>query len=978
MAVFGLPKRHEDDALRATRAAFEMKQKLEEVNERLEATWGVRLENRTGVNTGEVVAGDVSSGQRLVTGDTVNTAARLEQAAPALEILIGDPTYRLVKDAVTVEPIEPLELKGKEERVPAYKLLGVTLDDGVARRLDAPMVGRVDELHVLLEALERASTGLTPELVTVFGPAGAGKSRLLREFLARADSDVRSLRGRCLSYGDGITFWPLGEVVRSAASIADDDARDVAVEKLQALVVETDVAERVGAAIGLSDRTFSIDETFWAARRLLERIAASAPLVVLIDDIHWAEGTFLDLLRFIADSAEAPIVLVCSSRKDLLEEHADWGEDRVNMHAITLEPLSEAESALVLENLLGSSLDDEVRSKVITAAEGNPLFVEQMLSMLIDDGILHRDAKGRWIVLSDIGSITIPPSISALLTARLDRLGATERSVIERGAVMGQVFFRGALEELVPDGVRTSVPASLDGLARKELIRRDEATQFAAQEAYRFLHILIRDAAYQGLLKRTRAELHEAFVDWLEQVTSGREMEYEEIRGYHLEQTFLILTELAPLDDHGRAVGSRGARYLTSAGRRALARGDMPAAANLLQRAAALLPAGDADRPRLLLDAGEAFIELGEFTKADEILHTAAEEAATVDDPGLRVTAELVRLQLRYSTQGESQERIEEEVARAVPLLREAGDHQGLFRAWRLLTLVHWTAAHFADAEAATLQMIEEAELTGDAMIGKRFLGSLAISELYGPKPVPEAIRRCEELLEQAEGDRKAGALILTVLAHLEAMRGAFDRSRDLFHQARASFEELGWKVEAALISLVSGPAEMLADDPASAEVVLRRDFETLDKMGERNYISTIAGFLAEAIYRQGRLEEAQSFAELCERYAAADDVISQVLWRSVRAKVAAQRASTQEAERMIGEAVAMMEGTDWLDELGASQLDRAEILERSGKLEPAKTAAQQALDAFVRKGNIVSAERARATLVSLDRPMDPKPAIPS
>src|SRR5439155_786961 len=252
--------------------------------------------------------------------------------------------------------------------------------------------------------------------------------RLLREFLARADSDVRSLRGRCLSYGDGITFWPLGEVVRSAASIADDDPRDVAVEKLQALVVETDVAERVGAAIGLSDRTFSIEETFWAARRLLERIAASAPLVVLIDDI------------------------------------------------------------------------------------------------------LHRHADGRWIVLSDIGAITIPPSISALLTARLDRLGATERSVIERGAVMGQVFFRGALEELVPDGVRTSVPASLDGLARKELIRRDEATQFAAQEAYRFLHILIRDAAYQGLLKRTRAELHEAFVDWLEQVTSGREMEYEEIR----------------------------------------------------------------------------------------------------------------------------------------------------------------------------------------------------------------------------------------------------------------------------------------------------------------------------------------------------------------------------------------------------------------------------------------------------------------
>jgi class 3 adenylate cyclase len=558
MAVFGLPQLHEDDAVRAVRAAFEMKKKLDEVNERLETKWGVRLENRTGVNTGEVVAGDVSHGLRLVTGDTVNTAARLEQAAPALEVLIGEPTYRLVHDAVEVEAMDPLELKGKAQPVRAYKLLSVSSDDGVARRLDAPMVGRLAELDLLMGALERARSGNRTELVTVFGPAGVGKSRLLREFTTRAGDEARSLRGRCLSYGDGITFWPLAEIVRSAAGIGDDDAHELAASKLQTLSGESDVAERIAAAIGLADTTFPINETFWAARRMLERLASKEPLIVVIDDIHWAETTFLDLLRFVLDSGEAPIVLVCSSRKDLLEEHPEWAVEGPNAHAITLEPLSERESSLVVQNLLGSSLDEGVRSRLIGAAEGNPLFVEQMLSMLIENGALERNADGTWAATLDLGEIPIPPSISLLLTARLDRLGAAERSVIELGAVVGQVFYRGAVEDLVPDGLRPSVVPSLLGLSKKELIRRDETTHFAGQEVYRFLHILIRDAAYHGLLKRTRAELHEAFVDWLERVASDRVMEYEEICGYHLEQAYMTFVQLRPIDEHVRRIGLRG------------------------------------------------------------------------------------------------------------------------------------------------------------------------------------------------------------------------------------------------------------------------------------------------------------------------------------------------------------------------------------------------------------------------------------
>jgi class 3 adenylate cyclase len=327
MAVFGLPTVHEDDALRAVRAAHEMQEVLSKVNARLEATWGVRLENRTGVNTGEVVAGDVTVGQHLVTGDTVNTAARLEQVSSPLEVLIGAPTYRLVKDAVEVEEVAPLDLKGKAGRVAAYRLLAVRGGEAVTRRLDAPMVGREDELWVLTDALDRAVERRRPQLVTVLGPAGVGKSRLLQEFVTSSADRARSLQGRCLSYGDGITFWPLAEIVRQAAGIVDDDPLEGARAKFTNLVGdgEPDITERLASAIGLSGSAFPVQETFFAARRLFEMLAADRPLIVLIDDLHWAEGTFLELIRFLVEArTDTPVVIACASRPDLLEEHAGW------------------------------------------------------------------------------------------------------------------------------------------------------------------------------------------------------------------------------------------------------------------------------------------------------------------------------------------------------------------------------------------------------------------------------------------------------------------------------------------------------------------------------------------------------------------------------------------------------------------------------------------------------------------------------
>jgi class 3 adenylate cyclase/tetratricopeptide (TPR) repeat protein len=974
VAVFGLPRIHEDDALRAVRAAWEMKETLNDVNERLQAQWGVQLQNRTGVNTGEVVAGDVSAGQHLVTGDVVNTAARLEAAAPTMEILIGAPTYRLVKDFIETETVEPLELKGKAEPVPAYRLTcvpGLEQGEAIARRMDAPMVGRADELATLQESLARAIEGHRAELTTVIGSAGVGKSRLLQAFLERSADTARSLRGRCLSYGDGITFWPLAEIVREAAEIAADDALDVARAKLDALLGPelSNVTERIGAAIGLIDAAFPVEETFWAARRLLETLAAERPLIVLVDDIHWAVPTFLDLIRSVVDSTETPLAFVCSSRRELLEEHPDWADERDNARTIALEPLSEDESSEIVQNLLGStSVDETARLKIITAAEGNPLYVEQVLSMLVDDGSVRQGADGRWELAPGLDSLTIPPSISALITARLDRLGATDRTVIEHGAVIGQVFFRGAIEDLAPEPMREHVGESLSSLGRKELIRQQE-TLFFGHETFRFIHILIKDAAYQGLLKRARAELHEAFVDWIERVSPERALEYEEISGYHLEQAYLIRIQLAPVDDHATGLGMRGAEYLSSAGHRALARGDLHAAGNLLQRAATLFPSGDRRRLSHLLEAGEAHIELGEFATAETLLTAAIEGAVERGDRALEATGKLILLDIRYTTTPEHiEEEIISEIEASIAELEELGDHEGLARGWRLLTLVHFEACRWGAGEDAARRMIDHARAAGNRILEARVLPALATSALYGPRPVPEAIAVCEELLEQTRIDRKGEAVTMRALAQLEAMRGDFQRARDLYRRSRASLEELGWKLHAASTATLSGPIELLAGDPRAAETELRRDYEALERMGDRYYRSTLAGLLAEALYQQARYDEAEEFAAKSREMAAPDDVSSQFLWRTVRAKVLAVGGNIPLAEDLAREAVEIIGKSEEPDAQAEALLGLAEVVMLAGRPDEAESTAREALALFTEKGNIVAAGRATAFLADVVR----------
>jgi class 3 adenylate cyclase len=466
MAVFGLPVVHEDDAVRALRAATEMRAALPELG----------VEGRIGVCTGEVVTG---TEERLATGDTVNVAARLQQTAQPGEILIGEATLRVASDAVEVEPVEPLTLKGKRDLVPAWRLVAVS-SAAVERHFDSALVGRERELEALAETWGRVCEGPGCELVTVVGAAGVGKSRLVAEFLTTANATV--VRARCLSYGEGITYWPVVEVLKQLEPHPGRRTLDPA------------AANALGALLG-HDGSASTDEIAWAFRKLLEAVAADRPVVAVFDDIQWGEEVLLDLLEHVAFlSTGAPIFLLCMARPELLDRRSGWGG------VLRLQPLTpEHAEALMEARIAGRELGADARERILRAAGGNPLFVEEMAAM---------------VEASDNGEVEVPPTLQALLAARLDQLDPPERSVLERGSVEGEVFHQGVVQALTPEEQRLT--NRLTALVRKELIRADRPL-FVGEDAFRFRHLLMRDAAYKGLPKAKRAELHERFADWLEE-----------------------------------------------------------------------------------------------------------------------------------------------------------------------------------------------------------------------------------------------------------------------------------------------------------------------------------------------------------------------------------------------------------------------------------------------------------------------------
>ena len=968
MAVFGVPVVHEDDALRGVRAAEEMREVLDTLNAELERDWGARLEIRIGVNTGEVVAGDPSTGQTFVTGDTVNVAARLEQAAEPGDVLIGEATHRLVRDAVIVKPLDPLVLKGKAERVPAFRLLDVTPGAApFARRLDSPLVGRDEELGRLRRILDEAVAGRVCRLATVVGDAGLGKTRLVNELLDREAGRVRILWARCLPYGEGITFWPVAEMVKAAAGIGEADPPEDARSKLGDLVAAAEdgveVAQRVSAAIGLGDGAGDIQETFWAIRRLLEILAQETPLIVVVEDIHWAEPGLLDLLQYLARfSAGHPVFVLCTSRPEIRDLRPDWA---TVAETIALEPLDEEECERLIANLLGRvDLTGDVRTRITDAAEGNPLFVEEMLRKLIDDGHLERD-DGHWTARGDLSRVAVPGTINALLSARLDQLEAEERAVIQRASVVGKVFWWGAVTELSPEGDRPRVGSHLQTLLRKELVRPDRSG-FAGEDAFRFSHILVRDAAYESMAKRARAELHERFASWLERKAGGRVAEFEEILGYHLEHAYRYRAELGPVDEPTRVVAGRAAEHLAAAGRRALSNWDVAATLNLFSRAIDLLPADEPLRLEILPDLGIVLAQ-ADIPRADAVLTEAVDAARAANDPLLEARAGVRRVFVRLLLDVQAdQDASLEEAERYASMFEERHDDLGLSEALNLAGIIRFWQGRAAVAEEDLSRAIHHARRAGGRRQEAEGHKWLAIATSIGPTPVGQGIRRLESILDEGGQDRRVEIAVLRMRGWLEANEGRFPEAREPIARAKAIASELGDQVGVAAVLRDSAAVAMLAEDPVTAEAELRTAYELLERMSDFGHLASFAPDLGDAVYAQGRYEEALRLSEIAEGINIEGDVDANVRWRQLRAKALARLGRLEEAESLALEAVQVIARTDYLDLHAQVLLALAEVLRLAGRTTEAVSAVRDARDLYRRKGNVVAARRAESLLGEL------------
>jgi class 3 adenylate cyclase/tetratricopeptide (TPR) repeat protein len=960
MAVFGIPELREDDALRAVRAADEMRSKLEELNREFGEQYGVRIDARTGINTGEVLAVEAHADTPLAS-DASNVAARFEQAAGPGEILVGESTYRLVRDAVTVEPTGPLELKGKASPTAAWRLLAVSPEGlGIARRLDSPIVGRDQELAHLRRSFDQAATDRVCRLVTVFGAPGVGKSRLAAEFIDWVEGRGTVLRGRCLAYGDGITYWPVAEVVREAAAIVEGDAPEKAMAKLAALLGQHEeagtITERLGSLLGLTSTAAPSQETFWAVRRLLEALAERSPLVIVFDDIHWGEATFLDLVEYLAGwSTGAPILLVCLSRPDLIDVRPTWATGVTNAASIRLEPLTEGDSERLIDNLLGQApLDQEVLARIRRAAEGNPLFVEEILRMLVDDGLLRRD-DGRWSAAGDLSSIAIPPTISALLSARLERLSPEERALIQRASVVGKVFWWGAVAELSPDPEREDVGGYLQALVRRELVRPDRS-RFSGEDAFRFSHILIRDAAYAGTTKELRSELHERFAGWLERRAADRPTEFEEIVGYHLEQAHLYRIELGSEDDYAKDLARRAGDRLAGAGRRALARSDIPAAIALMSRAADLLEPIEPQRIELLVDLGQALVESGDEGRARAALREAAARADELGDERLAARVRVGGLDAWSGDRSSETDR--EEAGRAIEVFRRYGDDRGLARAWGLLAWVEWRERRAAEVERASERALEHARRAGSPRDVAASVYLLGPALAHVPRSVEDAAMRAEELIEEERGNRTVEAHMKHALAHLRAWEGRFDEARR--HAARYRSILLDNGQESLWVNSAEAAAdvELWAGDAEAAIGILIEGQRRFDELGMNDPV--LFPFLARAFLAAGRQEEA-------EEWAAKAAVSGHGLWRplgqAMLARVRARQGRGEEAEALAREAVAAFEGTDFHIFHGQTLVALADVLSALGRAAEASRVAEEAISLFEMKGASALANHARSSL---------------
>ena len=953
MAVFGIPTTHEDDALRAVRAAADMREELGLLNKELERDHGATLACRIGVNTGEVVAGDASARQALVTGDAVNVAARLEQAAPPGAVLISTSTLRLVRDAVVAEPVASLDLKGKAEPVVAHRLVAVHAGAaGVARRLDSPLVGRERQRAQLRQAFEEVVADRVCHLFTILGAPGVGKSRLAQEALVDLEERANTLTGRCLSYGEGITYWPLVEVVHAAVGPLEPgmDLATAIAELLPEEGSSLEVASRVAQlAGGAAEVSIPAEEIGWAVRRFLEGLARDRPLVIVLDDLQWAEPSFLDLVDHLSDwSRDAPILLLCMARPELLDVRPSWGGGKLHATTAALEPLSTEESARLVANLLGDgTLDPGASRRILSAAEGNPLFVEETIAMLVDDGAIRRD-EGRWSAVGELADLTVPPTIQALLAARLDRLDEGARAVLGRASVVGEVFYPGAVRAISPESQGSEVLGRIQQLVRRDLVR-PTTSDIPGEDAFRFHHGLLRESAYQMLPKETRAELHERFAEWLAE--RALPTDPDEFVGYHLEKAHAYLTELGPEDSRARRIADRAAELLGAAAIRARDRADWAAAEKLGRRAVALRAADDPRRAWDLIELGTTLLDDDRPSDAARPFADAIELAREAGDERAEAHASLGHANVTWLLEPEGASvLIEELVEDLIPRLERWNDDLGLAIAHFSLSQVSWNACHFALARDELTKSLRHAEAAGDRTYARLAAMTRVAAAFLGASSVDDFLADAQDLEERASESPIMRSMSLMIRAASAAMKGEHDRARELTAEGFDVAVEVSGRPPQGHYE-ATWRIETLAGDHAAAEEQARIGYERLSAVGDVGHLSTAAGKWAQTCFHLGRFEDARRLAAECRETSASDDAVNQVLWRGVEAKLAAREGRFQEAERLAREGIGWADGTDMLFEQATARADLAEVLRMAGRADDARVALEEAIDRASRKG---------------------------
>jgi class 3 adenylate cyclase/tetratricopeptide (TPR) repeat protein len=875
MAAFGVPQAHEDDSERAVRAALEILSTVDDLG----------LQARIGIEAGEVVTGAGDS--TFATGEAVNLAARLQQVAEPGQILLGPAAHRLTLGRIQVDDVGPVEVRGRQEPIWVWRAIGA---DGraPARVPVTPLVGRDHELELLENTFARATRDRRAHLVTIYGEPGVGKSRLSNEFLGSLEGTT-ILHGRCLPYGESITYWPLAEMVKGAADIADDDPIDVAIEKLRECCPAEAVAELIGLATGVLEAVHgerSQQEISWAAREWAQLMAQTQPLILVFEDIHWAEEPLLELIEHMtAWVREGSLMIVCLARPELLDVRSDWGGGRVRATAIELEPLTAADSETLIDALSeDGAVSHEARRKLLEKTGGNPLFLEEVMLDVAECG-------------EELATARIPDTIQALIASRIDRLDAASKALLQDASVIGRTFWAGAVEYLASV---ESLDDVIEDLLLRDLVVGESRSSLSNETAYRFKHVLIRDVAYASLTKSARAKSHARFAEWLRK--RGAE-ELVEIRAHHLDHAASLLAELdgAPPAELSR----EAAEALEESGRRSLAREANQAARHAFLRSIELEPT-----LQRRYFAAKAAWRLDDLPAVAREMEAVREEAVRVGDKNLEGKA-LTGLADMVLMREADPVRARELAEQALAIIED--DPPGRFDALRVAWNASYWVGHLRDAEHYVVEQLELARAAG-----RKDLESVAIltwADTYYARldldTAREKLARARDLAEESGAINSRGRVFLS-WSKLYLLDGDLEQAEEAFAEAERLFSEAGavWAVARALN--LGAWIAWAAGDLQKAEKRFRESIRLLKPIGDRAHLCESQRGLAELLIARGRVEEAERFALDARETVGPLDVTSRATTAGSLGQVRAAQGRDEEAEELLREALATVADTDF------------------------------------------------------------------